>query len=108
MADQRELSREELDILRQNFAALEEHLGVRYDGLRTEMRHLGEVVLERVAAIEGKLLQAFYGFTQSITERFRSADEAEASLKKRLTVLEERLTELERRLAGIQSPAKPN
>lgn len=66
--------------------------------LRSEMHHMQDALVERINDTETKLLQAFYGFTQSIVERHRSADDTEASLKKRLTIVEERLTRVELRL----------
>jgi hypothetical protein len=66
--------------------------------LRSEMQHMNDSLIGRINQMETKLLQAFYGFAESIRERHRSADDTEASLKKRLTIVEERLTRVEFRL----------
>ena len=66
--------------------------------LRSEMQHTHDSLVERINDSETKLLDAFYGFAQSIQERHRSTDENESSMKKRLTIIEGRPTEVERRL----------
>jgi hypothetical protein len=45
-----------------------------------------------------EILTAFYGFTETIQNRFKENDQTEASLKRRLTTLESRLLEIEKRL----------
>jgi hypothetical protein len=45
-----------------------------------------------------EILTAFYGFTETIQNRFKEQDQTEASLKRRLTTLESRLLEIEKRL----------
>ena len=45
-----------------------------------------------------EILTAFYGFTETIQNRFKEEDQTEASLKRRLTTLESRLLEIEKRL----------
>ena len=66
--------------------------------LRSEMRLQYDDLKEAIRDSETRLLNAFYGFAQSVQERFKAADDAEASLKKRMTIIEERLTEVEKRL----------
>lgn len=53
---------------------------------------------EAIHDSETRLLKAFYGFVETIQSRFREADDSEANLKKRITILEERLMEVEKRL----------
>jgi len=43
-------------------------------------------------------LKAFYGFIQTIQERFKESDASEAALKRRMTTLESRILEIEKRL----------
>jgi hypothetical protein len=45
-----------------------------------------------------EILTAFYGFTETIQNRFKEEDQTEASLKRRLTTLESRILEIEKRL----------
>ena len=45
-----------------------------------------------------EILTAFYGFTETIQNRFKEQDQTEASLKRRMTTLESRLLEIEKRL----------
>ena len=45
-----------------------------------------------------EILTAFYGFSETIQNRFKENDQTEASLKRRLTTLESRLLEIEKRL----------
>ena len=48
--------------------------------------------------VQTELLKSFYGFMETVQARFKAQDDAEAGLKRRLTVLEERLLEVEKRL----------
>lgn len=45
-----------------------------------------------------EILTAFYGFSETIQNRFKEGDQTEASVKRRLTTLESRLLEIEKRL----------
>jgi hypothetical protein len=47
---------------------------------------------------DGGLKIVFYGFAETVQTRFKTQDDTEAGLKKRLTVLEDRILEVERRL----------
>ena len=61
-------------------------------------QRLTDVFAEAIHDSETRLLNAFYGFTQSIQARFHADDDTDAHLKKRLTLLEQRLMEIEKRL----------
>jgi hypothetical protein len=70
--------------------------------LKTEsegrLEDLKNELLEAVRDGQTEILRAFYGFTQSVQQRFAEADNIESSLKKRMTILEDRLLEVEKRL----------
>jgi hypothetical protein len=59
---------------------------------------LTDAFTEAIRDSETRLLKAFYGFTETVQVRFKTADDTEANLKKRLAVVEERLMEVEKRL----------
>ena len=61
-------------------------------------QRLTESLTEAIRNNETHILKAFYGFTESVQARFKAADDTEANLKKRLTLVEERLMEVEKRL----------
>jgi hypothetical protein len=66
--------------------------------LRSEVHHYHNDRVKRLDDRQAKLLNAFYGVTQSIRERFKAKDDMESGLKKRLTLVEERLMDLERKV----------
>ena len=79
-----------------DLAALEQPLT---QNLTQSLTHnLTEAFTEAIHDSETRLLKAFYGFTETVQARFKAADDSEANMKKRLTVLEERLLEVEKRL----------
>lgn len=45
-------------------------LSERHDILRSEMHHMHDALVERIADNETKILQAFYTFAQSSQQRF--------------------------------------
>jgi hypothetical protein len=53
---------------------------------------------EVIRDVQTELLKSFYGFMETVQARFKSQDDTETGLKKRLTILEERLLEVEKRL----------
>ena len=65
---------------------------------KADLVALEQRLTEAIRDNETHLLKAFYGFTESVSARFRAADDNDANLKKRLAVLEERLMEVEKRL----------
>ena len=70
-----------------DITALEDRVQDRFDQLTETMRD-GQT----------EILRAFHGFTQTVQTRFLAADDTEAGIKKRLTVVEERLLEIEKKL----------
>jgi hypothetical protein len=68
------------------------------EDVRAEMRGMEERLVEAIRDNQTEILRAFYGFTQSVQQRFKEADDTESSLRKRMTILESRLLEVERRL----------
>jgi hypothetical protein len=65
---------------------------------KADLAALEQRLVEAIRDNETHLLKAFYGFTESVSARFKAADDNDANLKKRLAVLEERLMEVEKRL----------
>ena len=57
-----------------------------------------EALTEIMRGSHTGILEAFYGFTESVQTRFKAQDDTETGLKKRLTFLEERVLEIEKRL----------
>ncbi len=55
-------------------------------------------LIEAIRDGQTEILRAFYGFTQTVQERFKQADDAEAALKRRMGTLESRILEIEKRL----------
>ncbi|MGH9604319.1 MAG: hypothetical protein ACRD3N_01345 [Terracidiphilus sp.] len=62
------------------------------------LRDLEDRLVEAIRDSQTEVLKAFYGFSQSIQERFRAQDDMEMPLKKRMTVIETRMLEVEKRL----------
>lgn len=63
-----------------------------------DLLDLRDELLEAIHDGQTAMLKAFYGFTQTVQDRFREADESEATIRRRLTTLEGRLLEIEKRL----------
>jgi len=61
-------------------------------------QRLTEAFTEAIHDSETRLLKAFYGFTETVQARFQAADDDQANLRKRLSVVEQRLIEVEKRL----------
>jgi len=59
---------------------------------------LKDELVEAFRDVQTEILTAFYGFTETIQNRFKEQDQTEASLKRRMTTLESRLLEIEKRL----------
>jgi len=53
---------------------------------------------EAMRDMQTEVLGAFYGFSQTIQDRFKGQDGTESSIKTRMTTLESRLLEIEKRL----------
>ena len=83
---------------------LRTEMNEKIDMVRAEGNHNYHDLVERIDDGQTKLLNAFYGFIQSIRERFKAEDDMEAGLKKRLTLVEERLMDLERK---VNFPIQP-
>jgi hypothetical protein len=67
-------------------------------GLREHMNAQEERLMEAIRDAQTEILRGFYGFAQTVQDRFKEQDETEASLKRRMTTLEGRLLEVEKRL----------
>ena len=78
--------------------ALETRLNERHEILRSEMQHMHDALVERIADGETRLLQAFYTFAQSNQHRFTQVEGNTNALGARVATLETRLLEVEKRL----------
>lgn len=65
---------------------------------KEDLQAVKDELVEAFRDGQTEILTAFYGFTQTIQQRFTEADSTEASLKRRITTLETRLLEVEKRL----------
>jgi hypothetical protein len=63
-----------------------------------DLEELKDELSEGIRDSQTEVLKAFYGFTQTVQQRFKESDDMESSLRKRMTILESRLIEVERRL----------
>jgi hypothetical protein len=59
---------------------------------------LKDELIESIRDIQTVTLKAFYGFAQTIQDRFKENDDSEAAIKRRMTTLESRILEVEKRL----------
>jgi len=74
--------------------ATKEDVTAAKDELRTEMTAMEDRLTEHMRAIETNLLNAFYGFAESVQQRPTQHDH----YNDRLAVIERRLTDLEKRV----------
>jgi hypothetical protein len=65
---------------------------------KEDLLNLKDEIVETMRDVQTEILTAFYGFSQTIQDRFKENDAIEASFKRRLTTLESRLLEIEKRL----------
>lgn len=87
-----------LDGLEQRFERLEHRLEQGFEQLRSEMNHMYNDLVERMADRETRLLNAFYGFIESNQKRLNEIESNEAALRSRIGTIESRLIEVEKRL----------
>ncbi len=74
--------------------------------LRTELKNeianqlasQKDEVIEAIRDSQTEVLKAFYGFSQTIQDRFKEGDDSEAAIKRRMATLESRVLEVEKRL----------
>jgi hypothetical protein len=66
--------------------------------LRSEMQHIYDNLVERMADSETRLLQAFYGFAEAINKRVLQGEMNDAMYLARFGTVESRLLEVEKRL----------
>ena len=98
--------RTKVDGLQTKVDGVSMELNEKIEILRGEVNHNYHDLVERIDDGQTKLLNAFYGFIQSIRERFKAEDDMESGLKKRLTLVEERLTDLERKVSFPNYPSQ--
>jgi hypothetical protein len=66
--------------------------------LRTEVHHVHDTLVERIADAETHLLKAFYTFAESNQTRLATTETDAESVKRRVGILEERVLQLERKV----------
>ena len=74
--------------------------------LRSEVHHVHDALVERIADSETKLLKAFYTFAESNQRRLASIETESSAVKKRVGVLEDRVLELERKINFPNQPSQ--
>jgi hypothetical protein len=78
-----------------DLAALKEELVEKF---RSDLGALKDELVEAFRDGQTELLKAFYGFMQTVQNRFQEDDQTEASMKRRMTTLESRILEIEKRI----------
>lgn len=63
-----------------------------------DLSDLRDELIEAIHDAQTELLKAFYGFTQTVQNRFAGQDDTEAAIKRRMGTLESRILEIEKRL----------
>jgi hypothetical protein len=63
-----------------------------------DLLDLRDELLEAIHDGQTALLKAFYGFGETVRNRFQEQDQTEISLKRRMGTLEDRILEIEKRL----------
>src|SRR5690348_5762449 len=81
--------------LKTDLGALETRLNERHEILRSEMQHIYDALVERIADSETKVLQAFYNFADSNNKRLIQTEATDALLTSRVSTLETRVLEIE-------------
>ena len=66
--------------------------------LRSEMHHIYNELVERIADSETKLLKAFYSYAESNQQRLTQIDTEQTGIRNRVGSLEARVLEIEKRL----------
>jgi hypothetical protein len=73
--------------------------------LKGEIANQKDELLEAIRDSQTEVLKAFYGFGQTIQERFKQDDRNEAAMNARMTILESRVLDVEKRLNMPSSAA---
>lgn len=81
-----------------DLAAVKADINALESRLKTDMDAMESRLTEKMRDMQTEVLGAFYGFSQSIQQRFKASDSAETALKLRVSTLEDRVLELEKRL----------
>lgn len=79
-------------------AALRAEFHRSSDDLRGRMESMETRIEELIRDAQTELLKGFYGFTQTVQQRFQEQEQTETSLKRRMSILEERFLEIEKRI----------
>ena len=70
-------------------------LEAKFDG---KLSQLEDDLVEAIRDGQTEVLRAFYGFSQTVLDRFKEQDQTEAGLKRRMATIESRIFEIEKRL----------
>lgn len=81
-----------------SIAELRSELHRSSDDLRGRMEAMETRLEDLIRDAQTEVLKGFYGFTQTVQQRFQEQEQTEGSLKRRMGILEERLLEVEKRL----------
>jgi DNA repair exonuclease SbcCD ATPase subunit len=81
-----------------DLAEVKGELMAQTEQLRSEVNHMCNDLVERIADAETRLLKAFYNFAESNQQRLAQIDGDQAAIRNRLGSIETRLLEVEKRL----------
>jgi hypothetical protein len=81
--------------LKQEFKGDLLELGQKFSG---QLSGLKDELVEAIRDGQTEVLRAFYGFSQTVLDRFKEQDQTEAGLKRRMATIESRIFEIEKRL----------
>jgi hypothetical protein len=100
--DLQDLKQELLETIRSSNERLKDELLVAVhsgdQSLRVDLQALKDDLIEVIRDSQTETLHAFYGFTQTVQDRFKEADQTEAALKRRIGMLKSRSLDIEKRL----------
>jgi hypothetical protein len=97
-------TKQDLEAARSELKADIEAVKVNVEMVRSELHHVHDALVERIADSETKLLKAFYTFAESNQTRLASIETESEAVKKRVGILEDRMLHLERKVNFPNQP----
>lgn len=79
-------------------AEFKSDLGEMRAEFKSDLFTLKDDLIEVIRDSQTEVLRAFYGFSQTVQDRFKEQEDADAALKRRMATIESRVLEIERRL----------
>ena len=97
-------TKQDTRVVQQGVETLRAEVKQEAEMLRSEVHHVHDTLLERIADSETKLLKAFYSFAESNQTRLAAIETDSEAVKKRVGILEERVLDLERKVNFPEHP----